>query len=75
MVILWFRWSLDVTAEGKRPVMAEPKLFVIANDRPRVLVNERFIIVRLKTKDPEHRIIDLKIQKHAIRYIADQIED
>ena len=54
--------------------MAEPKLFVIANDRPRVLVNERFIIVRLKTKDLEHRIIDLKIQKHAIRYIADQID-
>ena len=55
--------------------MAEPKLFVITNDRPRVLVNERFVIVRLKTKDREHRTIDLKIQKQAIRYIADRIED
>ena len=54
--------------------MPEPKQFVITNDRPRVLVNERFIIVRLITKDPEHRTIDLKIQKQALRYIADQIE-
>jgi hypothetical protein len=50
--------------------MAEPKQFVITNDRPRVLVNDRFIIVRLKTKDPEHRTIE-----QAIRYIAEQIED
>ena len=55
--------------------MVEPKQFVITNDRPRVLVNERFVIVRLKTKDPEHRTIDLKIQKQAIRYIADQIDE
>jgi len=55
--------------------MAEPKQFVITNDRPSVLVNERFIIVRLNTKDAEHRTIDLKIQKQAIRYIAEQIKD
>ena len=57
------------------PLQDRSAFFNHAADRPRVLVNERFIIVRLKTKDLEHRIIDLKIQKHAIRYIADQIED
>ena len=54
--------------------MVEPKQFVITNERPRVLVDDRFVIVRLKTKDPEYRTIDLKIQKQAIRYIADQID-
>ena len=54
--------------------MVEPKQFVITSNRPRVLVNERFVVVRLRTKDREYRTIDLKIQKQAIRYIADQID-
>jgi Trm5-related predicted tRNA methylase len=56
------------------------RLLVLDPNAPEFLTSFRQIlakngIVRLKTKDPEHRTIDLKIQKQALRYIADQIEN
>jgi hypothetical protein len=35
--------------------------------------DEHHLVVRLETKDAEHRNIDIKIQKQAIKWIADQI--
>ena len=34
-----------------------------------------YLVVRLETKDQMHPIIDVRIQKQAIRFIASQITD